>query len=432
MSRLNFKNKVAVVTGAGGGLGRAYALLLGERGASVVVNDLGGTLTGQGSDNRAADRVVNEIKAKGGIAVPNYDSVENGAGIIKTAIDNYGRVDILINNAGILRDVSFLKMKDNDWDAVMKVHVQGMYACSKAAWKYMIAQKYGRIINVSSASGLYGNFGQANYAAAKMAAVGFTQTLAKEGANKNIKVNVIAPLAGTRMSGTVMPKEVLEALKPEFVAPVVGYLCHDDCVENGTTFEVGAGWFTKVRWQRAQGCFLPRNFTIEDVASNIDIINDFSKPNYPTNLQDSMQVVVQQIEMGSKSGAGGDTTSSSESTGLKSGTLLKAAQEFMKTPQGADVVKKVGFVYRFDILPKKGAQPISVTFDLKNGKGKIEIGAPEKFDAQFTMLDDDFMKIINGQLNPQIAFMQGKMKIKGNMKAATKFQPSLFPKLSKL
>jgi len=250
MSELRFDGKVAIVTGAGNGLGRSYAILLGSRGASVVVNDLGKSVTGtDGEGGKApADVVVDEIIAAGGKAVANYDSVEFGEKIVKTAVDAFGTVDIVINNAGILRDISFQKMKELDWDLIMKVHLKGAYSVTRAAWNIMREKGYGRIVNTGSSSGIYGSFGQVNYAAAKLGLWGFTQSLAKEGEKRNIRTNCIAPLAGTRMTATVMPAEVVEALKPEFVAPIVGFLAHDSCEDNGGLFEVGAGYVCKLRW----------------------------------------------------------------------------------------------------------------------------------------------------------------------------------------
>lgn len=225
--QLRFDGKVAIVTGAGAGLGRDYALLLASRGAKVVVNDLGASFKGEGANSRAADVVVEEIKKRGGVAVANYDSVEFGDKIVKTAVDAFGTVDIVVNNAGILRDVSFQKMTEQDWDLIMKVHLKGTFSVTRAAWNIMREKGYGRIINTSSSAGIFGAFGQANYAAAKLGLHGFTQSLAKEGDKRNIKVNTIAPLAGTRMTETVMPKELVEALKPEYVAPLVALLAHD-------------------------------------------------------------------------------------------------------------------------------------------------------------------------------------------------------------
>lgn len=204
MRFLRYDDQVAIVTGAGNGLGKQYALFLASRGAKVVVNDLGGAFNGQDTggkgDARVADVVVKEIEDAGGVAVASYHPVQRGDRIVKTAIDTFGRVDILINNAGILRDVTLRNMKQDDWDSVIDVHVHGAYKTTRAAWPYMRKQRYGRIINTSSASGLYGNFGQSNYAAAKMALVGFTKTLAKEGAKYNIISNTLAPAAASRMT----------------------------------------------------------------------------------------------------------------------------------------------------------------------------------------------------------------------------------------
>ncbi|KAG0078731.1 hypothetical protein BGZ92_001344 [Podila epicladia] len=232
MAELRFDGRVVIVTGAGGGLGRSHALSFGARGASVVVNDLGGSHTGEGASTRAADVVVEEIRAAGGKAVANYDSVLDGDKIVETAMKAFGRVDIVINNAGILKDVSFARMTDAQWDAIFAVHVDGAYKVLKAAWPIFRKQKYGRIINTTSAAGIYGNFGQANYSAAKLALVGLTSTLALEGKKDNIYCNVIAPMAASRMTETVLPPDMLQSLKPEMVTPLVEYLCHESSTEN--------------------------------------------------------------------------------------------------------------------------------------------------------------------------------------------------------
>ncbi|KAJ3124865.1 hypothetical protein HK100_011079 [Physocladia obscura] len=275
MSELRFDNRVVIVTGAGGG-----AYLLSRQGASVVVNDLGGPRAGDGKgEHKAADIVVNEIVAAGGKAVANYDSVEDGDKIVETAVKAFGKVDIVINNAGILRDKSFARMTDEDWDLVQRVHVRGSYKVSKAAWDIFQKQGYGRIINTTSAAGIYGNFGQANYSAAKFALHGLTLTLAREGAKKNIHVNSIAPLAASRMTETIMPPEMLAHLNPSFVVPVVAYLTHESTKENGGLFEVGAGFVSKLRWERSKGVVFKSDasFTPGSVASQIGKIEDFSK-----------------------------------------------------------------------------------------------------------------------------------------------------------
>lgn len=281
---LRFDGRVAIITGAGGGLGRAYALEFAARGAKVVVNDLGGSGTGQGSSTKAADIVVDEIKAKGGEAVANYNSVEDGEKIIETAINSFGKVDILINNAGILRDVSFTKMTDNDWDLITAVHLRGAYKCTKAAWPHMQQNKFGRIITVTSAAGIYGNFGQVNYSMAKSGLLGFTKSLALEGAKKNIFANSIAPLAASRLTETVMPKEMLAKMGPEFVVPLAVLLCHEDSKSNGEIIESGAGWFQKVRVERAKGAFVGA-CTAEQLKDNWSAVVDFTKDTqHPTSM----------------------------------------------------------------------------------------------------------------------------------------------------
>src|SRR5512139_71955 len=303
-NELRFDGKVALVTGAGGGLGRSHALLLASRGAKVVVNDLGGSFTGEGKSSSAADKVVEEIKAAGGQAVANYDSVEDGDKIIKTAIDAFGKIDIVINNAGILRDVSFAKMTQADWDLVYKVHVLGVFRVTHAAWPYMRDQGFGRIINTSSAAGIYGNFGQANYSMAKLGIHGFTQTLAAEGRKRNIIVNTIAPIAGSRMTETVLPKELLEALKPEYVSALVAKLAHESTEDTGGLYEVGGGFFAKLRWERSTGKTfrLGRNITPEDVDTSWKDISQFEKTEHPGSVAESMQPIMANVEAGPSKG----------------------------------------------------------------------------------------------------------------------------------
>ncbi|KAK4552303.1 bifunctional hydroxyacyl-CoA dehydrogenase/enoyl-CoA hydratase fox2 [Recurvomyces mirabilis] len=294
MAELRYDGQTVVVTGSGGGLGRAYALFFASRGANVVVNDLGGSFKGEGGGSAAADKVVEEIRSAGGKAVANYDSVENGEAIIQTAIQNFGRIDVLINNAGILRDISFKNMKDQDWDLIMKVHVIGAYKCARAAWPHFRKQKYGRVINTASAAGLFGSFGQCNYSAAKLSQVGFTETLAKEGLKYNIICNVIAPIAASRMTATVMPPDVLDLLKPEWVVPLVAVLVHkSNSSETGSIFEVGGGHVAKLRWERAKGALLKADdsFTPGALLKKWDGVSDFSEPSYPTGPANFMELL---------------------------------------------------------------------------------------------------------------------------------------------
>jgi multifunctional beta-oxidation protein len=289
---IRLDGKVAIVTGAGAGLGRCYAHLLAKMGASVVVNDLGGSVDGaSGGANRAADVVVEEIKKLGGKAVANYDSVEFGQKIVDTAIKAFGGVHILINNAGILRDKSILKMTDQDFDLVYKVHLFGTYSVTKAAWPHFNKQKYGRIINTSSAVGLYGNFGQINYSAAKGGIIGFSNTCALEGERKNIFSNVVAPNAGTRMTKGIFPDELHEMFKPDYIAPLVGLLASEECPSNGAVYESGSCKISKVRWQRSQGATLSTgNITADHIKQNWAAITNFDKDiSNPSTTGESFQ-----------------------------------------------------------------------------------------------------------------------------------------------
>ncbi|XP_072848530.2 peroxisomal multifunctional enzyme type 2 [Pogona vitticeps] len=291
---LRFDGRVVLVTGAGGGLGRAYALAFAERGASVVVNDLGGDFKGHGKSSSAADKVVEEIRAKGGKAVANYDSVEAGEKLVKTALDAFGRIDILVNNAGILRDRSFARISDEDWDIIHKVHLRGSFLVTRAAWDHMKKQNFGRIIMTSSAAGIYGNFGQANYSAAKLGLLGLANTLAIEGRKYNIHCNTIAPTAGSRLTQTVMPQDMLDAFKPEYVAPLVLWLCHENCQENSGLFEVGAGWIGKLRWERTLGAIVRQKnlpMTPEDVRNNWEKISNFDNAAHPRTIQESVSLL---------------------------------------------------------------------------------------------------------------------------------------------
>lgn len=279
---LGLKGRTALITGAGGGLGRAHALLFAKYGANVVVNDLGGKADGSGASHSMADVVVDEIKKAGGKAVANYGSVstKDGAdGMIKTALDAFGSIDIVVNNAGILRDKSFKNMTEEDWDLITAVHVKGAYYVTKAAWPHMLERKWGRVIMTASASGIYGNFGQSNYSMAKMGLVGFGQTLALEGEKHNIRTNIIAPVAVSRMTESLMPANVHEMIKPEFVSPLVVYLCSEQCDVNGEYYEVGAGCFARLETLRAKGLTIKpgtAEISVEAVAENWKKINDMT------------------------------------------------------------------------------------------------------------------------------------------------------------
>jgi NAD(P)-dependent dehydrogenase (short-subunit alcohol dehydrogenase family) len=255
---IRFDDRVAIVTGAGGGLGRGYALELARRGARVVVNDFGGSVTGSGGSSEAAQRVADEITAAGGKALANGASVADADGVaalVAETLDAFGRIDILINNAGILRDKTFAKMSLDDVRAVLDVHLLGSFLCTKAVWPSMQQGGYGRIVMTSSGSGLFGNFGQANYAAAKLGVVGLMNTLEIEGAKYDIRVNAIAPSAATRMTESLMPPEMLEKFDPRFVVPGVVYLASEDA-PTGVVLAAAAGVFSTARIAQTAGIAL--------------------------------------------------------------------------------------------------------------------------------------------------------------------------------
>jgi NAD(P)-dependent dehydrogenase (short-subunit alcohol dehydrogenase family) len=268
MADIRFDGKVAIVTGAGGGLGRAHALELARRGAKVVVNDLGGSVDGSGGGSEAAHKVVEEIEAAGGEAIANGSSVTDDAGVarmVKDAMDHWGRIDILVANAGILRDKTFAKMELGDFQAVVDVHLFGTVKPAKAVWEIMRQQNYGRIVVTTSSSGLYGNFGQSNYGAAKLGVIGFMNTLKLEGQKNNIHVNAISPVAATRMTENLgMPAEVFEQLKPEYVTPGVVYLCSEEA-PTGAILTAGAGAFALSRIVETEGAYLGHDPSVEQV-----------------------------------------------------------------------------------------------------------------------------------------------------------------------
>ena len=253
---ISFEGQVALVTGAGAGLGRAYALDLAKRGAKVVVNDLGGDPHGEGADAAPARKVCDEIKAAGGEATPNFDSVssyDGGFNMVKTAIDTYGRLDVVICNAGILRDIAFHNMSEADWDAVFAVHIKGSFTVLRAAWPVFRQQSYGRVVLTTSSSGIYGQFGQANYGSAKTAMLGLMNVLKQEGAKYNVNVNTVAPVAGTRLTQTVMPQEMVERLKPELVVPAVTWMVSKECQDSGIIIEAGAGNYNRASIVKGPG-----------------------------------------------------------------------------------------------------------------------------------------------------------------------------------
>jgi NAD(P)-dependent dehydrogenase (short-subunit alcohol dehydrogenase family) len=289
---VSLDNRVVVITGAGGGLGRCHALLMAERGARIVVNDLGGTADGKGSDESAANKVVAEIEEKGGVAVANHDSVatpEGGESIVQTALDEFGQVDVVVNNAGILRDQSFAKMTPEAIDGVIDVHLKGSFHVSRPAFAAMKEQGYGRFIHTTSAAGLFGNFGQANYGAAKMGLVGLSNVIAVEGRKYNINSNVIAPLAKTRMTEELMGP-MADSVQPEQVSAMVAYLGSEQCELTHEVYSVGGGRIARVFVGLGPGWFGGKGYvpTPEDVVENLEAIRATEPTVIPAEATEEM------------------------------------------------------------------------------------------------------------------------------------------------
>jgi NAD(P)-dependent dehydrogenase (short-subunit alcohol dehydrogenase family) len=301
MSDIRFDGRVAVITGAGGGLGKTYALELARRGASVVVNDLGGSSDGRGGSSSMADATVKEITEGGGKAVANYDSVatpEGGKAIVQTALDNFGKVDIVVNNAGILRDKSFLKLEPKDLEAIIDVHLKGAFFVTQPAFASMKENGYGRIVMASSGAGIFGNFGQTNYGAAKMGLVGLMNVLAVEGGKYNIKVNTIAPIATTRLTEALFGGDFAKALDPAFVTPLVVYLCSEKCELTHEIFDVGGGRYARIFVGMGKGWMAPKGKkpTADDIFDNIDVIRDTKDYLIPTSIAEETGAIIEALK----------------------------------------------------------------------------------------------------------------------------------------
>ncbi len=408
---IHFDGRVALVTGAGAGLGRVYALELARRGAKVVVNDLGGGRDGTGGSRSAADGVVEEIRAFGGEAVANYDSVasaEGGQAMVDEAVRAFGRLDILINNAGILRDRTLVKMEPGEWDAVMDVHLKGAYNVTRPAFVRMREQGYGRIVMTTSAAGLYGNFGQTNYSAAKMGLVGFMNTVRLEGAKYNIRVNTVAPAAATRLTEDVMPPELFAKLKPEFVAPLVLYLCSEQCPVSGGIYNAGMGYFNRVALVTGPGAVVGEGLTAplpEAVAAAMGKINSLAGGGEYPNATAALGAILEawdpkkaKAEAEAEGGAGGLTVR---------GIFEKMAGAFQ-----ADKAGGVDVVFQYVISgPGGGTWHVVV----KDGACRVAEGAHERPTTTIKMGDEDFVKMISGQLKAMAAYTSGKLKVEGDL-----------------
>jgi NAD(P)-dependent dehydrogenase (short-subunit alcohol dehydrogenase family)/putative sterol carrier protein/acyl dehydratase len=408
LGSIRFDDRVAIVTGGGGGLGRAYALALAKRGAKVVVNDLGGARDGSGKGSqRAADEVVKEILEAGGEAIANYDTVatqEGGERIVQAALDQYGKVDILINNAGILRDKTFAKMTPEMWDDVLAVHLQGTYNVTQPAFRAMKEQGYGRIVMTTSAAGLYGNFGQTNYGAAKMGVVGLMNTLKLEGEKYNIKVNTVAPLAVTRLTEDVMPPELIERLKPELVAPLVLYLCSDQCPVTGRIYNAGAGMFNRAFIYSGPGVWLGDDThfpTPEAVSAQWKkLISAEKAKEYPdanTALISMMTAEEPEAEEVSKGKSELDVES----------IFDRMSERFQKeAAAGVDVI------FQFSI---SGAGGGDWHVTVKDGECEVGTGVHSKPTTTIKMRDEDFLEYVSGKLPAMQAFTAGRLKVEGDL-----------------
>ncbi len=407
-SAIRFDGRVAIVTGAGGGLGRVYALELAKRGAKVVVNDFGGARDGSGAGAAGpADKVVDEIKALGGEAVANYDSVataEGGANIVKTAVDAFGKLDILINNAGILRDKGLLKLEPENWQIVLDVHLTGAYNVTRPAFAAMRENGYGRVIMTTSAAGLYGNFGQTNYSSAKLGLVGFMNTLKLEGGKFNFKVNTIAPIAASRLTEDVLPPDMLDKLKPEYVSPIVLYLCSEECADTGHIYNCGAGFYNRAAIMTAPGVVLgdgKKIPSVEDISVSWDKIADLKGAKEYGNLNDLIL---------------GDVLAA-----------LEGKKEAPKSSGGFAAVKDV-----FAAMPgafQAGAATTDVVFqycisgdgggdwyaEIKGGGLTVAAGTHASPGCTLKMVAGDYLDLMNGKMNAMKAYTSGKLKIEGDL-----------------
>jgi 3-hydroxy-3-methylglutaryl CoA synthase/NAD(P)-dependent dehydrogenase (short-subunit alcohol dehydrogenase family)/putative sterol carrier protein len=405
---IRFDGRVAIVTGAGAGLGRDYALNLAERGAKVVVNDLGGAPDGSGGAKGPADQVVEEIKAAGGEAVANYDSVatpEGGQAIVDTAIQAFGKVDILINNAGILRDKTLVKMEPENWDAVMDVHLKGAYNVTRPAFIKMRENRFGRIVLTTSAAGLYGNFGQTNYSAAKTGLIGFMNTLKLEGEKHDIRVNTVAPVAATRLTQDILPPDLLEKLKPEFVTPLVLFYCSDQCDDTGLIVNAGMGYFNRAALVTGPGSALgdgTKPPTLEDIHKSWEAINSMEGAEEFPNITAAFGPMMNAFSP-KKEASEGDTGE---------GLTVKGIFDMLPDAFQPDCAAGVDVVFQFDISgPGGGSWHVRIS----DGSCRVTEGAHDSPTTTIKMGDEDFIKLISGELNAMSAFTSGKLKIEGDI-----------------
>ena len=410
---------MAIVTGAGAGLGRAYALELAKRGAKVVVNDYGGPRDGAGTGSSTpADRVVEEIKAAGGEAVANYDNVatpEGGEGIVKSALDAFGGVDILINNAGILRDKSFLKMDPENWQAVLAVHLNGAYNVTRPAFAAMREKGYGRIVMTTSAAGLYGNFGQTNYSAAKMGLVGFMNTLKLEGAKYNVRVNTIAPVAASRLTEDVMPPEMFQRTLPDFVAGIVLYLCSEECTETGGIFNAASGFFSRAAILTGPGTLLGGGEKIPALEDIRDQFKQIDSMEGAKELADANTAIMSFLTPPSAAAEAVGRCPRAPPACRSRGRRRDGRQRGLRGDAGGLSAGQSRGGQRpvpvCHLRPGRGRLVVAV----KDGTCTIAEGKAEKPTTTIKMADGDFLALIAGKLDGMQAYSSGKLKVEGDI-----------------
>ena len=413
--KIDFTGRVAIVTGAGAGLGRTYALELAKRGAKVVVNDLGGARDGTGGgSSSAADAVVQEIMKSGGEAVANYDSVatpEGGEAIVQTAIRAYGRVDILINNAGILRDKSILKMAPENWKTVLDVHLNGAYHVTRPAFKIMKEAGYGRVIMTTSAAGLYGNFGQTNYSSAKMGLIGLMNTLKLEGEKYNILVNTIAPLAASRLTEDVTPPEFFAKMKPEYVSPLVLYLCSEKCPVSGHIYNAGMGFYNRAALVTGPGAVLgdeDRMPTVEDIQKSLGRISSLKNSKEYRQLNDQVGDAYAAILNPPATQA---ETRDSSTDDVRFATVSGVFDQMPGAFQ-AEAAAGIQVVFQYKISGPSGGDWYCAVTDQAC---QISSGIHDKPTCTLNMSDVDFLAMMNGKLGSMQAYTSGKLKIDGDI-----------------
>ncbi len=468
-----FLGRTVLITGGGSGLGRAYALNFAKLGANVVVNDL--------PDSEGAHNVVESIKNQGGKAIVNSDNiVSESSHIIQHALSAYNGLDIIINNAGILRDKTFIKSEPSHWYDVLDVHLNGSYSVTRAAWNHMMESNYGRIVNIVSGSGLYGNHGQASYSAAKMALVGLTSTLALEGKASNIQVNCVAPVAATAMTQDLLPAQILKNLNPFRVSPLVMHLAHEECKESGKVFECGGGWYSQVKWQRSPGFFssIDNNDNNNDnddnlvaemekeVADNMHKITDFSIQDlnvYPSSPMDALQRIIQgplrKVEsiggQEARSKAGEKVVEKGEiqMMTLDSDVIFDKVQSHLQESDGPQAIaSQIGTrVIKF-VLTEQGKCKIW-TLDCIRGNdsdnGEIDqaskasisstveaeseamLDTHEGGETKIICSDSTLMALFREDTSPEWAFATGQLKVVGSMGVALKLK-DFFPYIRQL